>query len=83
MVKRDGFVVMLSQAPDPAVIVPLYKHVECMWNIYFWVDDVDALYADLKKSGAKIDYELCDQPTAAANLEFRIWMGTTWRSGRT
>jgi len=62
MVKRDGFVVMLSQVDDPSVIVPHYKHVDCMWNIYFWVDDVDALYADFKKSGAKIDYELCNQP---------------------
>lgn len=62
MVKRDGLIVMLSQVKDPSVIVPHYKHVECMWNIYFWVDHVDQLYAEFKASGAQIDYELCNQP---------------------
>jgi uncharacterized glyoxalase superfamily protein PhnB len=30
--------------------------------MYFWVDDVDALYKEFVERGAKIDYELCDQP---------------------
>lgn len=33
-----------------------------MWNVYFWVDDSAALYEELKKRGATIDYELCNQP---------------------
>jgi len=27
-----------------------------MWNMYFWVDDADALYAEFLASGAIIDY---------------------------
>ena len=30
--------------------------------MYFWVDDVDALYEEFVGRGAKIDYGLCDQP---------------------
>ncbi len=59
---RDGHVVMLSQVDDPKHIVPHYTVVTNMWNVYFWVDDVEAIYAELKERGATIDYELCDQP---------------------
>ena len=62
MPHRDRHIVMLSQVEDPAKIVPNYKSVPNMWNIYFWVDDVEAVYAELKERGATIDYELCDQP---------------------
>jgi len=33
-----------------------------IWNVYFWVDDVDALFAELKGRGAKIDYGLGNKP---------------------
>ena len=59
---RDNFHLMLSQTDDPKAIVPHYKVVENMWNVYFWVDDVKALFDELKGKGATIDYELCDQP---------------------
>jgi len=59
---RDKFNLMLSQVDDPKFIIPHYKVVERMWNVYFWVNDADALYAELKSRGATIDYELCDQP---------------------
>jgi predicted enzyme related to lactoylglutathione lyase len=59
---RDKFNLMLSQVDDPKFIIPHYKVVERMWNVYFWVNDADALYAELKRRGATIDYELCDQP---------------------
>jgi len=59
MPRRDGHVVMLSQVDDPKHVVPHYKVVPNMWNIYFWVDDVEAIYAELKDRGANIDYELC------------------------
>ena len=58
MPHRDKHVVMLSQVDDPKRIVPHYKIVENMWNIYFWVDDVEAIYVEIKRRGAKIDYEL-------------------------
>lgn len=59
---RDKFHLMLSQVEDEKAIVPHHRVVEKMWNVYFWVDDVAALYDDLKQRGVKIDYELCDQP---------------------
>jgi len=59
---RDKFNLMLSQVDDPKFIIPHYKVVESMWNVYFWVNDADALYAELKSRGATIDYELCDKP---------------------
>ena len=58
MPRRDGHIVMLSQVDDPKHIVPHYKVVPNMWNVYFWVDDVEAVYAELKGRGATIDYEL-------------------------
>jgi uncharacterized glyoxalase superfamily protein PhnB len=30
--------------------------------VYFWVDDFEELYREFQGRGAKIDYELCDQP---------------------
>lgn len=53
---------MLSQVDDPKFVVPHYKAVQNMWNVYFGVDDVEALYQEVKSQGATIDYELCDQP---------------------
>ncbi len=62
MVRRDGQTVMLSQAPAKANLVPHWRVVEQMWNVYFWVEDVEALYVEYKQSGAKIDYELGLKP---------------------
>ncbi len=62
MPQRDGHIVMLSEAPKEATLTPHWKVVDKMWNAYFWVDDIDALYEEFKQRGAKIDYELCDQP---------------------
>lgn len=53
---------MLSQVDDPKVIVPHYKIVGKLWNVYFWMSDAEALYEELRGRGAIIDYELCDQP---------------------
>jgi len=62
MVSRDRFTVMLAQAPADHTIVPRWKIVEKMWNIYFWVDDVEAIYAEFQQSGAIIDYTLYTTP---------------------
>ncbi len=58
MVERDHHILMLSQVDDPKKIVPHFKLVEKMWNVYFWVDDVEAIYREFKEKGATIDYEL-------------------------
>lgn len=58
MVKRDDNVVMLSQAPPDADLQPHWQIVDGMWNAYFWVDDVRAIYEEFQANGARIDYEL-------------------------
>ena len=62
MVRRDGHTVMLSQAPAKVELIPHWRVVDQMWNAYFWVKDVEALYAEYKHSGAKIDYTLGLKP---------------------
>lgn len=58
ILERDNFKIMLSQVKDKSEIKPNWKIVEKMWNIYFWVDDVEAIYDEFQKSGASIDYTL-------------------------
>ncbi|MDH3253993.1 MAG: VOC family protein [Acidobacteriota bacterium] len=62
ILRRDRCHLMLSRVGDPAFIVPHYKVVDKMWNIYFWVDDVDSFYREVQARGAKIDYDLEDKP---------------------
>lgn len=62
MPQRDRHKVTLSQVEDPKHIVPNYKVVPKLWNIYFWVDDVAAIYGELKERSAIIDYKICIQP---------------------
>lgn len=62
ILRRDALHVMLNLAPEGTAIVPHWKVDPNMWNVYFWVDDVDALFAEFKQRGAKIDYGLCDKP---------------------
>ena len=61
ILQRDLRHLMLSQAP-PEAIRPHWQVVHQMWNVYFWVDDVDAMYAELRERGAIIDYELHLKP---------------------
>jgi catechol 2,3-dioxygenase-like lactoylglutathione lyase family enzyme len=61
IMERDNAFAMLKQAPSGHVIVPYCEISEGLWNAYFWVDDVETLFADLRRRGAVIDYGLCDQ----------------------
>ncbi len=62
IIRRDGITLMLAQAPEDYTIVPHWKVVEKMWDVYFWVDDADAIYAEMQTSGAIIDYTLYTAP---------------------
>ncbi len=62
MVRRDDHVVMLSEAPEAATLVPHWRVVDKMWDVYFWVDDVDAIYEELTRRAAIIDYHLGAKP---------------------
>ena len=58
---RDGMHLMLKQI-TPDRIVPHWTVSAGLWNVYFWVSDVEALHGEFVQRGAKIDYGLCDQP---------------------
>jgi hypothetical protein len=58
ILERDNAFVQLKQAPDGHRIVPYRRTSEGLWNAYFWVDDVKALFDDMNRRG---DYGLCDQ----------------------
>lgn len=62
MVSRDGLTIMLAQLDEGKTSTPYWQLVEKMWNAYFWVDDAEALYAELVASGAMIDYTLYTTP---------------------
>ena len=62
ILKRDNMYVMVKQIEDQKHIVPRWTVSAGLWDMYFWVDDVDALYKEFVERGAKIDYGLCDQP---------------------
>ncbi len=70
ILERDGYHLMLAQVADARAVVPHWKVRTNMWNVYFWVDDVRAMYEELQARGAKIDYELGMQPYGV--LEFGI-----------
>lgn len=62
LLNRDGHSLMLAQVDDPKQIVPHWRIREKTCNVYFWVDDADALYEEMKSKGAKMDYGPCTQP---------------------
>jgi catechol 2,3-dioxygenase-like lactoylglutathione lyase family enzyme len=59
---RDADSILLSLAPAGEQIVPNWRIVDKMWDAYIRVDDVDAVYAELQRRGAPIDYAIYDAP---------------------
>lgn len=62
MAARDGHTIMLARADAPERILPNWKIQGSTSNIYFWVDDIDALYVEYQASGATIDFTLYNTP---------------------
>jgi uncharacterized glyoxalase superfamily protein PhnB len=60
IVERDGLSIFLARSETPSV--PHWELVENMWNVYIRVDDVDAMYEEVQRRGAGIDYSLYDAP---------------------
>lgn len=60
--QRDGMCLMLAQVDDAGQLKPFWKIRDKTCNAYFWVDDADALYAEMKAAGARMDYGPCTQP---------------------
>ena len=62
IIRRDGFTLMLSQVEADQTVISNWRVVDKMWDAYFWVDDVEAIYAEFQHSGATIDYTLYTTP---------------------
>lgn len=71
ILERDNCFAMLSQAPVGHKIVPYWQIKSGLWNAYFWVDDVTALFKEISGRGATMDYGLCDQPYGVREFGIR------------
>ena len=60
--ERDGFRLMLAQVDAGKEVTPFWMLKEKTCGAYFWVEDADGLYAELKGKGARMDYGPCTQP---------------------
>ncbi len=60
IIGRDGMYVMLKQVAAELVVPHAAVDPE-MWQMYFWVDDADALFAEFTQRGATISYPPCDR----------------------
>jgi predicted enzyme related to lactoylglutathione lyase len=61
--KRDEAIILMALCDDPERIVPNWRIVDNVWNVYIRVDDVEAIYAEVQRRGAPIDYTLYDAPS--------------------
>lgn len=52
---RDGLAIMLRRVSEPELIVPIDKQGGT-WDAFFWVNDAEALYSELKSKGADVVY---------------------------
>ena len=52
---RDGFAIMLRRISEGGLIVPIEKQGGT-WEAFFWVNDAEALHAELASKGADIVY---------------------------
>jgi predicted enzyme related to lactoylglutathione lyase len=59
---RDAAVILLALASDGERLVPHWQIVDKMVNAYIRVDDADAIYEEVQKRGARIDYTIYDAP---------------------
>ena len=71
IMERDSHYAMLKQLAPGDTIKPYADRDEGLWNAYFWVDDVAALFEELRGRGAPIDYGLCDQPYGVREFAVR------------
>jgi predicted enzyme related to lactoylglutathione lyase len=61
--RRDEAIILMALCDDAERIVPNWRIVDNVWNVYIRVDDVDAIYDEVRRRGAPIDYTLYDAPS--------------------
>src|SRR5687767_11097899 len=77
MVARNGIIIMLAQldnagvARSPDVVRPNHKvdPEGNAWDAYIWIDNADALNAELKSKGVKIVRDIFDQPYGCRDFD--------------
>jgi len=62
IMSRDRVRVMLALVPNGAKIVPNWHVVPSGNTAYIWVDDVDAMYAEVLSRGTGIDFTIYNTP---------------------
>jgi predicted enzyme related to lactoylglutathione lyase len=61
--RRDEAIVLMALCKEPERIVPNWRIVDNVWNVFIRVDDVEAISAEFQRRGAPIDYSLYDAPS--------------------
>ncbi len=61
--KRDDVIVLMAHCDDADRIVPNWRIVDNVWDLFIRVDDVEAIYAEFRARRAHIDYTLYDAPS--------------------
>ena len=71
MVERGGVVFMLAQVDEPGAVRPnrLADPEASAWDAYVWLDDADALHAELAAKGATVVRAPCNQPYGCRDFE--------------
>jgi predicted enzyme related to lactoylglutathione lyase len=60
---RDEATILMALCKDPERIVPNWRIVPNVWNVFIRVDDVEAIYEEVQHRGAAIDYTLYNAPS--------------------
>ena len=73
MVRRDDIQIMLRQPPSPrdSVVKPNRPRLDHTFDAYVYVQDVDALYEELRSRGADILFEPHQQAHDCREIEVR------------
>jgi len=80
---RNGSPVMFRRVPEPGLICP-NEAQGGTWDVFFWVNDVEALHAELVTKGAVIVYPPVIQPYGMKEFAIRdpngyvLGFGQTW-----
>ena len=70
IVSRDGLAIMLRRVADASLIRPSESQGGT-WDAFFWVDDIDTLFAELRGRGAAIVYEPTMMPYGVREFAVR------------
>jgi len=83
---RNGFAIMFRRVQDPKLICP-NESQGGTWDVFFWVNDVEALYGELKIKGAVVVYPPVLQPYGMMEFAVRdpngyvLGFGQEWPTG--